>query len=58
MSSYEIGYRGVINGKLLIDAYYYFSKYKDFIGREAVARGDSVDANKVHHPTHNPAYLV
>ena len=39
MSSYEIGYRGVINNKLLIDVYYYFSKYKDFIGREAVARG-------------------
>lgn len=43
MSSYEIGYRGVINTKLLIDVYYYFSKYKDFIGREAVARGASGD---------------
>ncbi len=41
MSSYEIGYRGVINSKLLIDVYYYYSKYKDFIGREAVARGAS-----------------
>ncbi len=58
MASYEIGYRGVINSKLLIDVYYYFSKYKDFIGREAVARGDSVDASGKHHPTNNLAYLA
>ncbi len=45
MSSYEIGYRGVVNTKLLIDAYYYYSKYKNFIGREAVARGISGDPN-------------
>lgn len=30
--NYEIGYRGVINKKLFIDAYYYWSTYKDFIG--------------------------
>ncbi len=41
MESYEIGYRGVIGHKFYIDAYYYFSKYRDFIGREAVARGAS-----------------
>ncbi|HYJ65755.1 MAG TPA: TonB-dependent receptor, partial [Parafilimonas sp.] len=58
MSSYEIGYRGVINNKLLIDVYYYFSKYKDFIGREAVARGDSVDAGGNDHPTNNLVYLA
>ncbi len=43
MESYEIGYRGIIDKKLLIDAYYYFSKYRDFIAREAVARGASGD---------------
>jgi len=41
MESYEIGYRGVINNKFIFDAYYYFCKYKDFIAREAVARGAS-----------------
>lgn len=41
MESYEVGYRGVLNKKFLIDAYYYFSKYKNFLGREAVARGAS-----------------
>ncbi len=27
----EIGYKGLIGGKLLIDAYYYYSEYADFI---------------------------
>jgi len=53
MQSYEIGYRGVINNKLLIDVYYYFSKYKDFIARQAVARGDSAG-----NPTNNLIYLA
>lgn len=30
--TYEIGYRGVISNDLFIDATYYYSKYKDFIG--------------------------
>ena len=33
MSSFEIGYRGIIKDKLMIDAYTYFGKYEDFIGR-------------------------
>jgi len=33
MNSFEIGYKGLINKKLLIDAYAYFGKYEDFIGR-------------------------
>ncbi|CAN5578652.1 hypothetical protein BH10BAC2_BH10BAC2_10500 [soil metagenome] len=41
MQSFEIGYRGIIAKKLLVDVYYYTSKYKDFIGREAVAGGAS-----------------
>jgi iron complex outermembrane receptor protein len=30
--SYEIGYKGLLSKKLLVDAYYYFSKYSNFIG--------------------------
>ncbi len=41
VNSYEIGYRGVIAKKLLIDVYYYLSEYNDFIGRVAVGRGAS-----------------
>src|SRR6266536_3246608 len=43
VQSFEIGYRGVIANKLLIDAYFYTSRYKNFIGRAAVARGDTSD---------------
>lgn len=31
MQAYEIGYRGLINRKLLVDAYYYYATYDDFI---------------------------
>jgi outer membrane receptor protein involved in Fe transport len=41
--SYEVGYRGLLNKKLLIDAYGYYSRYQDFIGRAAVGRGKSGD---------------
>lgn len=46
MQSYEVGYKGLLSKKFLYDAYYYFSKYKDFIARAAVGRGKSgVPAN-------------
>ncbi|WP_232826024.1 TonB-dependent receptor [Chitinophaga alhagiae] len=31
VQAYEVGYRGLIKGRLLIDAYYYYNAYKDFI---------------------------
>lgn len=40
-NSYEIGYRGLVTNRLLIDAYGYYSQYKDFIARVAVGRGQS-----------------
>jgi len=36
MRSFEIGYKGVIADKLLIDAYVYKGKYENFLGRNAV----------------------
>ena len=33
MSSFEVGYKGLLNKKLLIDMYAYFGKYTDFLGR-------------------------
>jgi outer membrane receptor protein involved in Fe transport len=44
VGSYEIGYRGVINKKLLIDAYAYQSRYKNFILSTAVVQ--SIFGNK------------
>ena len=32
VANYEIGYRGVFSKKLFVDAYYYYSVYRDFIG--------------------------
>lgn len=34
--SYEIGYKGLIAKKLLVDVYYYFSKYSNFIGGTSI----------------------
>ena len=31
VNAYEIGYKGLIANRLLIDAYYYYSEYKDFL---------------------------
>ena len=35
-TSYEIGYKTLINKKLLIDVYGYYTKYENFIGRTTV----------------------
>lgn len=39
VASYEIGYKGIIAKKLLVDAYMYYSQYKDFIVSAAVVQG-------------------
>lgn len=44
VNSFEVGYRGMIGKKFLIDAYYYLSQYNDFIARVAVGRGTSAVA--------------
>ncbi|AEV97917.1 TonB-dependent receptor [Niastella koreensis] len=51
-NSYEIGYRGLITKDLLIDAYGYYSQYKDFLGRQAVGRPQnaSTDQTKLLSP--------
>ena len=54
VNSYELGYRGLVLPKLLIDAYGYYSIYKDFIGRTAVGRGKSTDPNTAKLMTANP----
>ncbi len=39
VNSYEVGYKGVIGKKLLLDAYFYYSYYNDFIVSQAVVQG-------------------
>ena len=41
VNSYEIGYKGIITKKLLLDAYFYYSKYDDFIVSQAVVQSQS-----------------
>ncbi len=44
VQSYEIGYRGLmLQQRLMIDVYGYYSKYSDFLGRVAVGRGQSAN---------------
>jgi outer membrane receptor protein involved in Fe transport len=44
-NSYEIGYRGLLTKDLLVDAYGYYSRYKDFLGRKAVGRSTGGSTN-------------
>ncbi|MFC5411649.1 TonB-dependent receptor [Larkinella bovis] len=41
VQSYEVGYRGLINNRLAVDANYYFGQYQNFILNQVVIRPDS-----------------
>lgn len=64
MNSFEVGYRGLLTSQLLLDVYGYYSHYKDFIGRVAVARGQSGDPAKAPvdlaspYTTNNYSFVV
>ncbi len=36
MKSFEVGYKGLIANKLMVDAYGYWGEYKDFLGRNVL----------------------
>lgn len=61
MNSYEIGYKGVVAKKLLVDAYLYYSQYKDFLLSTAVGQGQSEALGKLglYSPfsTNNVSYV-
>lgn len=52
VTSYEIGYKGLIAKKLMIDVYYYTGQYQNFIGRTLVAKPSSLT------PTSNTIYSI
>jgi len=52
VNSYEVGYKGIIGKKLLVDAYYYLSNYKDFIVSVAVGHTQTDNAGKL--PLYSP----
>ncbi|MEP1305688.1 MAG: TonB-dependent receptor [Balneola sp.] len=39
ISTYEVGYKGFITDRLLVDAYYYYSQYTDFIAEIQFVQG-------------------
>lgn len=47
VTSYELGYKGIIGKKLIFDAYYYSSRYKDFLVSVAVGQAQSDNAGKL-----------
>ena len=47
MRSFEIGYKGLINERLLIDAYAYFGMYEDFIGRIGLYQPNTGEAYSI-----------
>ncbi len=47
VTSYEIGYKGIIGKKLLFDAYYYTSRYKDFLVSVAAGQTQSDNAGRL-----------
>ncbi len=50
MNSYEIGYKGILAKKLLVDAYLYYSQYKDFIITTAVVQSTNGPKYEIYSP--------
>jgi outer membrane receptor protein involved in Fe transport len=40
VNSYEVGYKGILGGRLLVDAYAYYSVYKDFLATIGVGQSN------------------
>lgn len=60
LSSYEIGYKGLIGDKLLVDINGYYTQYNDFIGGAVVAikeatthQGRTINAGTLYNPYTN-----
>src|SRR5215203_1042069 len=47
MRSFEIGYKGLIKERFLIDAYAYFGQYEDFIGRIGLYQPNTGEAYSI-----------
>jgi outer membrane receptor protein involved in Fe transport len=45
VKSYEAGYRGLIGKKLLIDGYFYYSRYENFLVNQTVVQATDNNAN-------------
>jgi len=59
VSSYELGYRGLIQNKLLIDGYVYYSHYQNFLARYGLGQSRSGNPMELYSPftTTNISYI-
>ena len=57
VASFEIGYKGLIAKRLLVDAYYYTGQYDNFIGRTLVARQVSPQQTQIYSIVENAATM-
>ena len=48
--SYEVGYKGVVGKRLLFDAYFYYSRYQDFLVNAAVAQSKTGNKYELYSP--------
>lgn len=63
--SYEVGYKGVIASKLLVDLNYYYSSYNNFLGEQYVVsktptthQGKTIGAGSLWYPYTNSPYTL
>ncbi len=57
VASYEIGYKGLIAKKLLVDVYYYTGQYDNFIGRTSIARQVTPQQTQIYSIVENAATM-
>lgn len=57
VNTYEVGYKGLFGEKLLIDAYYYFSSYRDFIAEVDFTQTANGDGPPFEGPA-NPQGII
>jgi outer membrane receptor protein involved in Fe transport len=63
--AFEVGYKGVIASKVLVDLNYYYSSYKDFLGEQYVYskaptthQGNTIGAGSLWYPYTNSPYSL
>lgn len=54
--AYEIGYRGILTKKLLIDAYYYYSRYENFLVNQTVIQAQNGPKYEVYSTFSSNSY--
>lgn len=62
MKAFEVGYKGLFGKKVLLDAFFYYNKYRNFIGQAFVAQSKPVegasDRTKLLNPGTTQVYSV